>query len=174
MGRSHRAMMALIGIFAAFCAWFAPGPRPHSLPEPRPSYLGRTAAAWDGEIENWEPLLSGWGNKTGRWTWWVRSDSLGDPGGSAKMPLLCGDPAAVPVLTELLTSRSPKTRLLAAEGLEVVGEPSRGSTPALIRLLDDPDEEVRGQAEQTLFQVDPEAAVSAGVRRTMWEGITRR
>jgi HEAT repeat protein len=73
-----------------------------------------------------------------------------------------------------LTSQDPKARLLAAEGLEWVGEPSRSATPALVRLLDDPDEQVRRQAEQTLFRVDPVAAADAGVVWTRWDGITRQ
>ncbi|MBN9524278.1 HEAT repeat domain-containing protein [bacterium] len=172
MGRSRRALIALLVVLAGLGVWFAPGPLARRSPEP--SYLGRTVAGWETEIADWEPLVTGWGNKTGRWTWWARQGAVAAPRGPSEMPLLCGDPAAVPVLTALLASRSPRVRVLAAEGLGAIGGPGHHATPSLVRLLDDADPEVRRQAEQTLLRVDPEVATGAGVRWAAWEGIARR
>jgi hypothetical protein len=84
-----------------------------------------------------------------------------------------GDPAAIPILEKLLESRVAQMRLIAAEGLEEVGEAARCSVPALLRVLDDKDETVRQQVEQALFRIDRETAERVGLQWTIM-GLTRR
>jgi HEAT repeat protein len=83
------------------------------------------------------------------------------------MPLLQGDPAAIPVLSDLLASRYPQARLIAAQGLEKLGEKARPVVPALLQALADEDETVLAQVEQALFRIDREAAERAGLQWTV-------
>jgi len=89
------------------------------------------------------------------------------------IPLLEGEPAAVPVLSRLLSSRDPQARIMAAEGLEKIGEKARPAVPALLSALEDEDQEVRQQVEQALFHIDRETAERAGLDWTIL-GLMRR
>ncbi len=152
--------------------------------EPSERYQRFTASQWEAEIRQWKVLCHGSSNKTGVWTFWVRKQSfciawLRQVGFDSRndqedMPLLQGDPAAVPVLIQLLSSHDSQARLLAAEGLEKVGASARPAVPALLGALDDEDEVVREQVEQALFRIDREAAERAGLEWTNWWGLVRR
>jgi hypothetical protein len=132
-----------------------------------------TAAKWQAEITHWEPGFSG--QVIGyRMMGWVRDEPRTDENGDRRpMPLLEADAAAVPVLTELLASREPHARLIAVQGLEKGGEGALPAIPALIRTLDDPDEQVRRFAEQAVMSIDREAGERAGLRYGYARSITR-
>jgi HEAT repeat protein len=77
-------------------------------------------------------------------------------------PLLEGDPAAVPVLIELLDHEDEGVRVTATQGLRAVGPAARDATLALARGLSD-TEEVQEKSFQALAAIGSgaEAAVLA-------------
>jgi hypothetical protein len=153
------------------------------IPEKGERYQGLTVSQWESEIQQWEPWLGMWSNHTGLKTVWGRKqppwapwlERIGIKTGEDrhKMPLLQGDPAAVPVLAELLASRDARARQMAAEGLEKVGAVARPAVPALLRVLDDQNVTVRQQAEQALYRIDRDTAERVGLEWTML-GLMRR
>lgn len=155
----------------------------HDTPQRKECYRGWTAAQWEREIRHWKPWAGGfsspggrftfWGPKQPLWNVWLENVGIKVDWDRGDVPLLGGDPSAVPVLTELLTSRDPQARRIAAEGLEKIREKARLAVPALLRAIDDQDDEVRGQAEEALFCIDREAAERAGLE---WNdlGVFRR
>jgi hypothetical protein len=164
------ACFVLNGLFVVLYVWLAP-----AKPVTRaPTYLGRTAAGWEAEIGHWDVLLHHWSNKFGHSRVWVRTDAPPVAGNRSTLPLFTGEPSTIPILTELLSSHDPKVRLVAAEGLERVGERVGRAPPALLRALEDPDEDVRRQAEQTLFRVARAEAERVGLEWTAWDGLVRR
>jgi HEAT repeat protein len=110
-----------------------------------------------------------WGRKQPFWVSWLAQVGIKTKDDRHTMPLLQGETAAVPILMELLASRDPHARLMAAEGLEKVGEEARPAVPSLLRALNDEDATVREQVEQALFSIDRETAERAGL-----EGLMRR
>jgi hypothetical protein len=173
----RRRLACLASILLLALAWL------FFTPERGERYQGLTASQWESEIQHWEPWAGGICNKTGRWTFWGRKQPawapwLGSIGIKVSeeccdMPLLQGDPAAIPVLSDLLASRYPQARLIAAQGLEKLGEKARPVVPALLRALADEDETVLAQVEQALFHIDREAAERAGLQWTVL-GLVRR
>jgi HEAT repeats len=158
-------------------AWSRAG-GPASAREPPTTDLARASGR---EIRHWEPVIVR-SDRRGDWTLWSRREptllrswffKTEVEDGDKKMSLLDGDPAAVPVLIELLGSRNAKARQIAAQGLEKVGDEARCAVPALLVAIDDPQEEVRRYAEQALMQIDREAGERAGLEYTMW-GVHRR
>jgi hypothetical protein len=81
--------------------------------------------------------------------------------------LLAGDPAAVPVLSELLKSPEPRARLMGAAGLRQIGRWAQSAVPALIEVAQNANEDakVRGLARMAVFFIDPVAAHRAGLLR---------
>src|SRR5262249_11691847 len=71
-------------------------------------------------------------------------------------PLLEGDPAAVPVLIELLHQGDGGVRGTATQGLRAVGPAARDATLALARGLSD-TEEVQEKSFQALAAIGPDA-----------------
>jgi hypothetical protein len=155
----------------------------HLRPVAGERFQGLTAAQWASEIGQWRLVMWGRSNKTGIMSFWRRKRSqiatlLQELGIQTteerfEMPLLKGDPAALPVLIELLESTDSQVRLMAAEGLEQLREKARPAIPALLHAIDDEDETVREQAEQTLYRVDREAAGKVGLEWTIM-GLIRR
>lgn len=170
--KNHMKRIAwlLLIIAGVLGLWFALGDRSAN------QYRGGTAVQWESEIRRWSVGVSGWSNKGGRWTFWYREPRwweawLAKIGAARKhdlheMPLLAGDAGAVPVLLELLRSNDSKARLIAAEGLERIGEKAKPAVPDLIAAMEDDNEDVRAQAEQSLFYIDREAAERAGLNWT--------
>jgi len=133
-------------------------------------YRGLTAADWEAEVRHWEVVFESYSNKVGWRRVWRREGELG----GERMQLLTDDPEAVPVLAKLLGSRDPKARRIAVQGLEKVGEQARPAVPALLAALDDPDDDVRQDAEQALTWIDREAAERAGLEYHPFFGIHRK
>ena len=66
-------------------------------------------------------------------------------------PLLDGDPAAIPVLRELIQDPDPDVRQAAANGLERIGPKAESMVPLLCKMLkEDADESVRGVVVRAL------------------------
>jgi HEAT repeat protein len=71
---------------------------------------------------------------------------------------LVGDPASIPVLSELLASPDAGNRVLATRCLQAVDRPGAlPAVPALLPLLGDPDQGVREAAREALAAIDPDA-----------------
>src|SRR5262249_27785148 len=126
--RSRRGRTALAGglvaalAFAVWCDWYRPW---------EAHYLGRPTSWWDREAREWLNSAASAGPvalwvrrrpDTPLWREWL-GRVTGRPADTAinvdlreEMPLLRGDPAAVPVLAELLRDPDLKCRLIAAEG----------------------------------------------------------
>src|SRR5262245_3444887 len=79
------------------------------------------------------------------------------------LPLMSGDPAAVPVLTDLLQHQEAQVREAAVMGLWKLGPAGRPAVPALLATLADPCFEVRSAALVALERIDP-AALAAHER----------
>lgn len=149
--------------------------------EKRNTYAGLTAARWEAEIAGRMGIFGEWTPEGRRSTLWIRGPTslerwlewagLRSDRYRYEHPLLHGDPAAIPVLMELLTSRDNDVRLVALEGLSKLGPQARCAVPALLDLLHDREEDVRQQAEETIFFVDRETAEKAGVKWQMWREI---
>jgi HEAT repeat protein len=94
-----------------------------------------------------------------KWKEWLHNAGLAYPATDLEEALLLleGEPAAVPVLLDLLRSTDPVVRKAAAEGLGAVGGPARVATPRLTPLLGDGDEPVRLAARAALKKIDPDA-----------------
>ena len=76
---------------------------------------------------------------------------------------------AIPVLVQLLDEsqnqpHSERIRGNAMSGLRQFGALAKPAVPSLLRLLNDANEDTRWQATNALKDIDPEAAVSAGVK----------
>jgi HEAT repeat protein len=67
-------------------------------------------------------------------------------------------PAAVPVLNKLVTAKDEILRVQAAGALGDLGPEARDAVPALKKLLDDPNEEVRRTAADSLAKIQGTAA----------------
>jgi HEAT repeat protein len=76
-----------------------------------------------------------------------------------------GDPAAVPVLIELLRDPTPGAGPQVADGLERIGPGAKAAVPALLELAKTEDEPpgVYRPMAGALRKIDPEAAAAAGV-----------
>lgn len=137
--------------------------------QPRQVYGGFSAAGWEAEIGRWEAVVIVqislstqhriWARRK-PWSWLIRYESAYD---IQPMPLHAGDRTAIPILIELLRSRNPQARLIAAEGLMEIGEEARDAISAVLLALDDPDAQVREQAQCTLIRLDRAAAERAGL-----------
>ena len=174
--RRVRLFFAACGLALCLLPW-------GTVPKKEAEYDGRTTSQWESEIQYWEPLLKCRGSKAMSYTLWIRREPvwttwlglLGIQAGhpQADLPLLGADPAAVPVLVELLASRDAQSRLIALQGLQYLGPKARAASPDVQRLLDDGDEEVGQQAELTLYHIDQETAHRIGL--VYWSvGLGRR
>ena len=144
--------------------WISPDPGTQK------TYLDRNASWWERECRQWEIIEEfhgdcWWGEP---YTKWGRRPTLR---AGAEMPLLAGDPTAVPLLRELLHSPYAKVRRIAVEGLGLIGPPARASIPALIAAADDPDWDVRWWIMVVLPRVDPRGLGQGGPR---WDQIVNR
>lgn len=74
----------------------------------------------------------------------------------ADHPLLRGDPASVPVLSELLHDDDPHVKIIAARGLGNVGPGARSAVPELQRELHHQWGAVRQFATDALRRIEPE------------------
>src|SRR5713101_972197 len=123
-------------------------------------YLGKPTNYWAGLIEERDHLLFSF-SRPFPWNW---IDRLGRPlGGKQRTdvhkliePLMAGDPAAVPVLIELLGHEDEGVRVTAAQGLHAVGPAATDAAPALARGLRD-TEEVQEKSFQALAAIGPGA-----------------
>jgi HEAT repeat protein len=82
--------------------------------------------------------------------------SLGD--------IQCNAETVVPALVSNLMDSDVSARMRKAEALGKFGEEARLALPALTRLLEDEDPDVRASATNALLAIDPQAAAKAGVK----------
>jgi hypothetical protein len=117
--------------------WFTPGP---SLQEPKKAPIER--------LEDWVE------NR-------LESPPVGP--GHDYILYFMGDPAAMPVLKDLLMDEDPEVRAFAANGLGLIGLAAKDVVPSLLECLEDKNQEVRGAAAEALRKIDPELANKMGV-----------
>jgi hypothetical protein len=131
-------------------------------------YRGKPTNYWDRLIqERDDSLFSQFSPRPLRPFPWKWIDQLGRiPKGrqlaeceKLLQPLLGGDPAAVPVLTELLGREDEGVRVTAAQGLRAVGPAAKDAAPALARGLSD-TEEVQEKSFQALAAIGPAAGAA--------------
>jgi Tol biopolymer transport system component len=85
---------------------------------------------------------------------------------TSPLPILDGDPAAVPVLTALLKDENIRIRRLAAAALGRIGPEGKAAFPALLETANrDEDAFLRGIARVALLDIDKEAAEKAGISK---------
>jgi hypothetical protein len=159
------AVMALAWLIQVW--WWLPAP-----PKPGEStYRGRSTSAWQAEIANgdvWRPTC-GTGSGNGPHvrcdlapSWWSQvSPTVGFPSkpSTEDLPLLDGDPGAIPVLLELLQASDPKVRMVAIEGFARMGDKAKPAVPALIKAMDDEDFDVGCDAAIALMRLEEEAVL---------------
>ncbi len=127
-------------------------------------YQGRPTSYWRAECErwgggitwHWNITLGYWHRVPSEWEKLLEGVSGSPSATTTKMPLVQGDPESVPVLMELLAS-SAKARLIAMEGLGLVGPLARDALPELRRIHG--ESEFAGFAWDVLVRIDPEAAL---------------
>jgi len=83
----------------------------------------------------------------------------------ASIILLQGDPAATPVLMELLASENYQFRLVAALGLSAIGPPAKAAVPALLQMAQESDYPSHSCARMALWKIDPQAFFEADLER---------
>lgn len=130
-------------------------------PQVAPIYEGRTTDEWELELAQWqiEPPWCGTGGYT-RFVWKEpsRIDRLlgyfrievADP----ELPLVAGDPAALPALMELMRSPRATTRRIAIEGIRRTDDHGKIAIPLLTESLKDPDSDVGFEAANALRRWD--------------------
>lgn len=128
------------------------------------TFRGLTTAQWEREVLGWEPFKPTCGVGGGGCHFVPRRSLLTDicewlqiPVQS-RLPLLDGDPAALPVLLELLDSPHPVARCVAVEGLSRIGEPAKFAMPRLLAAYRDHDPDVQHHAFLAVFRWDRKAA----------------
>jgi hypothetical protein len=135
-------------------------------------YRGLATSEWEREIANWDVQVPSCGNGGIRLFVWRRPSPLAKicayigipyPRDQATLPLLEGDPNALPVLMELFESPDPKTRRIAIEGVWRIGDRARIAAPLLAKALGDPDSDVSCEAAVALMKWD-EARVQRWLR----------
>jgi hypothetical protein len=120
------------------------------------SYQGRYTNDWRAEFRHWDVAFDGSVGSDGTLPrfvvarresaveYWLRKN-FGVAGNSegSTLPLQEGNPAALPVLHELLLDEDPKIRLLALLGIGRIGAEAREALTAVKRCARDPDRQVR-------------------------------
>jgi hypothetical protein len=145
MGWRKVAFVGLLVVPLAVLAWWLA-----SQPE-GPVFRGKTAAQWERVITNWPfDYIKARDGSTIAFHWAPRSIldrvlwesgvtfAVTDPG----YPLFKGDPAAVPVLLELIKSPDATTRWAAVHGLGRVGPAALVGIGALREATHDSDDMV--------------------------------
>ena len=70
------------------------------------------------------------------------------------LQLLNGDPAAIPVLVELLQAPETDIRIMAVQALESLGSAAKDAIPVLSVLDNDDDRDVRLAARQAIRRIE--------------------
>jgi hypothetical protein len=129
-------------------------------------YRGRYTNSWDAEVRHWRIVgyIGGNGHCSPIYSrepsWWLLMlDKLGcgrfmDRSYPVPSILEGCDPAAAPVLVELLRSPNSNVRILAATALAETGPGARDALAALRALQDDEDSEVRWAAETAIWEIE--------------------
>jgi hypothetical protein len=124
-------------------------------------YLGRSTNNWRVELRNWEPAypgqsVDGWARRAPFSEHWLSKLSArsAPPINVFDVPLLSGDPMAIPVLVELLRAPERKVRLIAIHGLQLIGSRALAAVPELLKLEEAEDWEERRAARAAVGQID--------------------
>jgi hypothetical protein len=126
-------------------------------------YRGLATSEWQREIGSWDVGSPSCGvGGYALWVWHRPStfakvcDFLGIPywQNQCTLPLVEGDPEAIPVLMELFDSPDPKARRIAIEGIRRIGDPAKQAVPLLVKALEDNDFDVSCEAAITLMKWD--------------------
>lgn len=118
------------------------------------SYKGKYTCEWNAEIKEWSLGLLPFDTAEPRV--WRLKPSRAETSGVLQFPdvsLLNGDPEAIPVLLELLTSDDSNVRFFACMGLGKAGAGATAAVQALQKALKDPDPSVRDEAEWELGRI---------------------
>jgi hypothetical protein len=139
-------------------------------------YRGRPTSYWRNkaksarlEREEWivhgPSMLGQEEAPLGRLEGWVEDRLESPPVGPGHNYVLyfLGDPAAMPVLKDLLADEDPEVRAFAAHGLALIGIAAKDVVPSLLECLEDKNPEVRGAAAEALRRIEPELANKMGV-----------
>jgi hypothetical protein len=70
----------------------------------------------------------------------------------------------VPVLKKCLSNTSVEVQREAIDGLDNFGADARSSVPALVELLQSPNQEITNHVRTALLRIDPQAATKAGIK----------
>jgi hypothetical protein len=128
-------------------------------------YRLRPTSWWANEVPGWldasdyhSARLPDYEARLSQWEkWQLQLGLFSRKRHRERFQLLLGDPAAVPVLVELLRCPDPVARERAADGLGCCGGDARESSHALVAALRDGDRRVRGAARGALKRIDPDA-----------------
>ncbi len=101
---------------------------------------------------------------------WMLMDSTNEETALTAMIASCGTGSnAMPFLIKGMTNQFANVRSLAASALtEGIGdkfpEQRKQAIPLFVKLLNDPDDDIRVDATNQLKQIDPVAAAKAGIK----------
>jgi len=168
MDKIFRTVLAAMALAWLLQVWWCLPTRPKPG---EASYLGKSSQTWEAEISRrdvWRPTCGTGGGppvRCDRPSSFIRPilQSAGiatrattDEG---EIPLLNGDPEAMPVLVELLQSPKTNVRMVAIEGLRRMGEQARPAVPALIAATEDEDVYIAGDAASVLIGLHEDASI---------------
>jgi hypothetical protein len=141
-------------------------------------YHGRPTCYWHREVsqcqEVWSPLSQDYAlyvrepTNSGNWLRFLTGSSTDEEGMMARphFPPPDGDPAALPVLRELLRYPDCKARRAAAMGLGSIGPQAKEAIPGLLEIArTTPDCALYICACDALRNIDPEGAAAAHLER---------
>jgi hypothetical protein len=140
-------------------------------------YQGRYTNYWRWKLQDWEAVAYGadssgppiancpihpwvlWRRRVPWWREWAtKCLGVNQEDDHSLPPLLDGDEAALPVLTELLKDQLPTIRWMATQGLAEMGPKARPATPALIQNLQIEEGGDWDLVADAIGKIDPEAA----------------
>ena len=189
--RNRRRLAIAVLLMAAVATFFLPPVywRVTGWVKGEAFYDGRPTSWWSAELRGCQLWIPGGDLPASRmrnpsnWEeWWARISGNYDAYSVSGLPDFDHNPAAVPLLEELLHDPDFGTGYIAASALGQIGPAAKPAFASLLqyrnslyrdlpedeelRMLDPKFEFIYG-TERALFNIDPEAAAAAGVNRSV-------
>jgi hypothetical protein len=130
-------------------------------------YCGLPSRLWADAVRRWHRNNPRQPRPVSTWfgRWMLRLSSRAEP------PVLRGDPAAVPVLSDLVQCRDENVRWRAARALARMGPTAKAAVPALLEAVYEESPPARAETAEALVAIGPaREEVMPTVRRLLARG----